>query len=103
LKYFFKFYYQAHIPIRKYNKNPFISFCIFFLLITHIGFPQSHESDSLQNVITNDKDDNLKVDALISLAQANRESEPQKALEYAVRAKDLALTLGYSKGLGYGV
>jgi two-component system NtrC family sensor kinase len=107
LKYFFTFLHQIHILSRKYNKNHEllkwrnVSFCVFFLFITFIGFAQNSESDSLQNIITKGKDDSLKVNALITLAQTTRETEPQKAFDYASKAKDLASAIGYKKGVGY--
>ncbi|MEO6546988.1 MAG: tetratricopeptide repeat protein [Ferruginibacter sp.] len=75
--------------------------CFFMVFVSIISVGQKKQSDSLQKVIETGKDDSLKVNALISLAGAGAQSEPQKAMEYATRAKELATKIGFKKGLGY--
>ncbi|MCW3093284.1 MAG: tetratricopeptide repeat protein [Ferruginibacter sp.] len=73
----------------------------FTVFVSIVSFAQENATDSLQRVVATHNDDSLKVNALISLATAGAQSEPQKAIEYAIKAKELATKVGYKKGLGY--
>ena len=71
------------------------------LLLYLNGYNQDPQTDSLLKVVTLGKDDSLKVNALISLAISNAQSSPDKALEFANKAKDLAVKTGFRSGEGY--
>ncbi|TKK69332.1 DUF2225 domain-containing protein [Ilyomonas limi] len=87
--------------------KPVVSFikmmaCIILaLLYAAKGYSQDAETDSLLQIVAKGKDDSLKVNALISLTVSNYQSSPGKALEYANKAKDLAIKLNFKSGEAY--
>jgi signal transduction histidine kinase len=75
--------------------------CIVLLFLFVTAYSQDAETDSLLNVVSKGKDDSLKVNALISLAISNSQSSPDKGIEYADKAKDLAHKIGFKSGEAY--
>ena len=71
------------------------------LLLNTRGIAQDAETDSLLQVVAKGKEDSLKVNALISLAMYNAQSDPDKALEYATKARDIATNISFKSGEAY--
>ncbi len=62
---------------------------------------QSPETDSLLRATGGGKNDSLKVNALINLAIENSQSAPDKSLEYAEKARDIASKINFKSGEAY--
>lgn len=62
---------------------------------------QNAETDSLIRVAGKEKNDSLKVNALISLAIKNSQSAPDKSLEYAEKAREIASKINFRSGEAY--
>ena len=96
-------YFSSDLPIKKY----FIVLikglvCIVLLLWSESCYCQDAETDSLLKVVNTGKDDSLKVNALNSLAAAaNDKSLPDKTLEFANKARDLAVKINFKHGEAY--
>jgi two-component system NtrC family sensor kinase len=75
--------------------------CIVLLLLNAKAYTQHTGIDSLLQVVAKGKNDSLKVNALISLAMTNAETSPDKALDYANRARDLATKIDFKSGEAY--
>lgn len=71
---------------------------LFFNLISNA---QSSETDSLLRAAGKEQNDSLKVNALISLAIENSQSAPDKSLEYAAKARDVASKIKFKSGEAY--
>ncbi len=64
------------------------------------GQPSENKKDSLLNLLSNAKEDTVKVNVLNDLAIANRNAgDYESALEYADESLQLAQTLSYQQGL----
>ena len=72
---------------------------IYLVLASVSGLAQNSTIDSLKAVVDTSTDDSLKVDNLITLSQRVSNSDRQKAINYAVQARDLADSVGYKFGL----
>ena len=70
------------------------------LSFTH-SFAQSPETDSLLRDAGKEKNDTLKVNALINLAIENSQSAPNKSLEYAEKAREIAAKINFKSGEAY--
>jgi two-component system NtrC family sensor kinase len=66
-------------------------------------FAQVKIPDSLKNVLSKSKEDTAKVNTLIALSKALVGSSPDEALSYAIKARDLAVTLKFVKGEAYAL
>jgi hypothetical protein len=64
------------------------------------GFAQNQAKDSLAQIISNEKDDTVKVNALIQIFKYVRDSS-ELANKYSLQARDLSQKLGFKKGLAY--
>lgn len=73
-----------------------LGICSFF-----ISFAQTPESDSLIREAGKHKNDTSKVNALISLAIDNSQSAPDKSLEYAEKAREIASKINFKSGEAY--
>ena len=73
----------------------------FLLFLNIAAYCQDTETDSLLREVNKGNDDSLKVNALISLAISNSQSAPDKGIEYADKAKNLALKIGFKSGEAY--
>lgn len=60
---------------------------------------QQHQADSLERLVKSVSSDTTKVWLLNDLVNSLRERDNQKALKYALEARDLAQLLGYKRGL----
>jgi class 3 adenylate cyclase len=80
-------------------RNRLFLISLFFLLVSVNGLAQKSTIDSLKVIILSSPDDSLKVKNLISLSQQLAGTDPQNAVYYGVRAKDLAKDLDYQAGL----
>lgn len=78
-----------------------ITIFVFLLLSVLPGFSQNKETDSLLNIVTTGKDDSVKVNALISLTISSYQSDPDKALQFANHAKDIAVKIKFISGEAY--
>lgn len=74
---------------------------IFLQLSCFFSYAQDAETDSLIQVVNKGKDDTLTVNALISLAISTSQSAPDKSLEYATKARDIASKINFKKGEAY--
>ena len=75
--------------------------CSVLLLLNVTAYNQDAEIDSLLHVANKNKDDSLKVNALISLAIANSQSLPDSGIAFANKAKDVAFKIGFRSGEAY--
>src|SRR4051812_42120293 len=75
--------------------------CLVLILLNAKVYTQNEETDSLLHIVAKGKEDSLKVNALISLAMINAETSPDKALDYAANAKDLAIKIDFKSGEAY--
>ena len=66
------------------------------------GFAQNQAKDSLAQIISNEKDDTVKVNALIQIFKYVRDSS-ELANKYSLQARDLSQKLGFKKGLAYAL
>jgi two-component system NtrC family sensor kinase len=73
----------------------------FYLFTSLVCISQENETDSVLNAIQHGKDDSLKVNALISLSAENAQLNPDKAIEYATQALNIATKINFQRGLGY--
>ena len=94
---------KEHTSINLYNKHSknFALYikaiaCGIFLLFSATAYNQNAETDSLLRVANKTNDDSLKVNAFISLAIANSQSD--SGIAYANRAKDIAFKIGFKSG-----
>jgi adenylate cyclase len=77
------------------------------LLFTWLGLmmavcsAQNAQIDSLKNVLSKANDDTFKVHLLLVLSKKYFSNAPEKAIEYAQQAKQLAEQLNFQKGLAY--
>lgn len=77
----------------------FISFYLFFFsLALHA---QVDEVDSLKNIISQQKDDSLKVNNLIALSNIYLNTDLKEAIRYGEEALALAEEINFQKGKGY--
>lgn len=69
----------------------YILFCTFFLLLFKFIIAQNQTKiDSLENILKNTQDDTLKLKILNKLALTIKNSNPEKALQYAVQQLELS-------------
>ncbi|MDH4091894.1 MAG: tetratricopeptide repeat protein [Cyclobacteriaceae bacterium] len=76
-------------------------FCILFC--SWNVYAQTGEIDSLKEVVRLEKNDSLKVDALIELGTAYLNVDLDEGLRYGNQARDLAEKSGVKKGLGFAL
>jgi adenylate cyclase len=74
-----------------------------FLIFAALSSAQTSQIDSLRAVIENSPDDTNKVNTLITLSNRLVRTDPDATIRYSTRAKELAETLNYKKGLGYAL
>ncbi len=63
-----------------------------------IGYAQPDNPDSVMAVLLQRPDDSIKVDGLLQLGKEYLSAEPEKAIPYAEKAKELAFIISYDKG-----
>jgi tetratricopeptide (TPR) repeat protein len=80
-------------------KRTVLLFCTFTVLIFCVSRAQTTKVDSLENLLTQARADTSQVKILCELAQIYWSTEPDKTLTYALKAQDLATSLGYTSGL----
>ena len=81
-------------------KRFYIFFCCMALLIGS-AWSQQEQIDSLKAVIAEAEEDTSKVESLINLASYFYRTDPERALQYVIEARDLAEQLGDQNGLAY--
>ena len=79
-------------------RNRLILISFYFLLISGNGLAQKSTIDSLKVIILSYPDDSLKVQNLILLSRQLVGIDPQNAVYYGVRDKNLAIELDYQLG-----
>lgn len=72
-------------------------------LLPMLTFCQNAKVDSMKNILGQQADDSLKVENLLSISKSTFRYEPDTAIVYANKAIDLAKSIDYQKGLGYGL
>jgi hypothetical protein len=79
-----------------------LRFFILIVLLTSVSFStaQSNVIDSLQRLLKNSEDDSSKVLLLNDLLGKYSMSDPDKAMEYGMKAISLSEKLNYARGLG---
>lgn len=80
------------------TKSHFFIFLI-FAGISSISFAQNERLDSLQSVLKEATNDSLKIDALNAISYELFRTEPEKTLTYGQQALDLAVAIGYQRGI----
>ena len=67
------------------------------------GFSQTHEIDSLKNLLGQLPEDSIRVDVLNEISYSLFTTEPENAIEYGRNAQELAEKINYKKGLAYAL
>lgn len=75
---------------------------IALLFICSVCFAQTN-TDSLQSIVDKAQNDTVKVNALIALSSAYMRSQPERAIKYADRAREVADRSGFQKGLAFSL
>jgi len=80
-----------------YRVCPVIAGLLFLILLPSAA--QNISTDSLKTLLGSMEEDTLKVKSLNAIAAAVHKSDPQEAIRYGTRARELAEKLEYRKGL----
>ncbi len=75
-----------------------IKYFLFFFLLCSLIFCEVKQIDSLLNYVNQANNDSFKVKALIKISALYMQNEPEKALQYAYKAKDIASKLKFTYG-----
>lgn len=98
-------FYSHHINLKAAIKNRAALLRAAVLIVALFSYVlsngQNAETDSLIRVAGKEKNDSLKVNALISLAIENSQSAPDKSLEYAEKAREIASKINFKNGEAY--
>ncbi len=78
-----------------------LSQCLALICFSFYSQAQDSTVDSLKSILLTQKEDTIKVNMLIELADKLYRSNPDEALEYGIQAKKFAENLDYTKGLAY--
>ncbi|MCX6269809.1 MAG: tetratricopeptide repeat protein [Bacteroidetes bacterium] len=64
---------------------------------------KANQLDSLKRVLASETDDTNKVNTLLALSKQYYNSAPQEAINYSIRARNLAQQLNFQRGVAYSL
>ena len=82
---------------KKILKFPLL-LCVFFFNTQNLLIAQNKQIDSLNSLISKNKEDSNKVINLLNLSKSYFSTDPALVIKYSTLAKDLAVKLNYQKG-----
>ena len=77
--------------------------CISLIAYGILSSAQNEQIDSLKALITNAKEDTIKVNSLLALSGKLLRNDPEATIRYSNEAKELAEKLDYKSGLAYAL